>query len=680
MIFNIYRRLKKRIEDDYASLLSQDFVIKYIGILVIAITLPFAVFEIVNAHYVHFSIEMTVVIVFLQDYINMRLYKKPLIPRYLFAIVVGISIWLLTYYRGPVGFYWSYPYILFSYVILWSRSSVIIIIFFLIGMAPLAYQTLEGVMAFRVMISLVVTTLGIWFISLVVRQQQSSLFTSQEKYKTLVETSLQGLLIVNGNEKPIFANQAMANMLGFDSAEDLVQLESLESLYPLEESERLLAYTKARLKNDPAPITYESKWFKKDGSVVWFLASIQMLDWGGERVAQALYLDITEKRQMEDTLRRTQKMDAMGQLTGGIAHDFNNILGIILGNLGLLKLQLPAESKAIKNADAIEKASQRAVSLTRQILGFSRKKRVDVCIADINVLIQNMDDLISRSITPEVEIDKQLSDNLWHTEIDRNDFEDALLNLVLNARDAMPNDGRLIIETDNQVLDPVYCAQHSDVTPGEYVKLSLKDTGDGISAEEQEHIFEPFFTTKAIGKGTGLGLSMVFGFINRSHGHIEVNSELGVGTTFSLYLPRAKVEQPQHIETIDFKFDEKPMGDELILVVDDEPGLVELAKNELQFHGYQVLTASNGRQALEQLDKNPGISLLFSDVVMPGGMNGYDLAEKVVMSHPEIKVLLTSGHTKKESQDENEKYILLKKPYSHKTMVYQVRSLLDENR
>ncbi len=655
-------------------------MVKYIGFLVTAITIPFAVYEIVNANYVLFSIEMTLILVFIQDYINMRLYKKPLIPRYIIAILVGISIWILTYYRGPVGFYWSYPYILFSYAILWSRPSVIIIIFFLIGMAPLANHTLEGVMAFRVIVSLLVTTMGIWFISLVVRQQRSSLLASQEKYKTLVETSLQGLLIINGNEKPIFANQAMANMLGFDSAEDLVRLESLESLYPPEESERLLEYTKARLKNDPAPTTYEVKWFRKDKSIIWCLASIQVLDWGGERVAQALYLDITEKRQMEETLRRTQKMDAVGQLTGGIAHDFNNILGIILGNLSLLKRELPAESKALKNASSIEKAAHRAANLTRQILGISRKKRVNVCITDINVLIQNMNNLISRSITPEVEVDEQLSDNLWHTEIDCSDFEDALLNLVLNARDAMPNDGRLTIETRNRVLDSAYCAQHPEVAPGEYVKLSLKDTGNGISAEEQEHIFEPFFTTKAVGKGTGLGLSMVFGFINRSRGHIEVSSELGVGTTFSLYLPRAKVEQPQHEETIDYQFDEKPVGDELILVVDDEPALVELAKETLQFRGYRVLTASNGKLALEQLDKNPGISLLFSDVVMPGGMNGYDLAEKVVTSHPEIKVLLTSGHTKKESQDEKDKYILLKKPYSHKTLVYQVRSLLDGNR
>ncbi|MCP4406404.1 MAG: response regulator, partial [Gammaproteobacteria bacterium] len=206
---------------------------------------------------------------------------------------------------------------------------------------------------------------------------------------------------------------------------------------------------------------------------------------------------------------------------------------------------------------------------------------------------------------------------------------------------------------------------------------SLSDTGTGISDEEQEHIFEPFFTTKPVGKGTGLGLSMVFGFINRSQGYIEVCSRPGIGATFNLYLPRARAKQ-QYNDITDRQADEMLKGDELILVVDDEPGLLELAQDSLSSQGYRVLIASNGKQALELLVNNPGISLLFSDIVMPGGMSGYDLAERASAVHPDLKVLLTSGHTEKEGHHVRGKYNLLKKPYSHEALAYQVRSFLDE--
>ncbi len=392
--------------------------------------------------------------------------------------------------------------------------------------------------------------------------------------------------------------------------------------------------------------------------------------------------DITEKRQMEEALRRSQKMDALGQLTGGIAHDFNNILGIILGNLSLLKHEVSNEGKAPGRLDTIEKTAQRAAGLTKQLLGITRKKGVDVDSADISVLIRNMADLISRSVTPEVEVAERLSDDLWLTEIDRNDFGDTLLNLVLNARDAMPNGGRLTIETRNRVLDATYCARNPEARPGEYVQLSLTDTGTGISDEDREHIFEPFFTTKPVGKGTGLGLSMVFGFINRSHGHIDVHSQPSIGTTFDLFLPR--VDEKEQLRkpgnNADDHLEKAERGNERILVVDDEPELLELALDFLQSQGYRVLTAGNGRQALELLENNPDISLLFSDVIMPGGISGFDLAQRAKAIHPDLKVLLTSGHTKKAGDHMREEFELLVKPYSLEALSHQVRSLLGESK
>ena len=390
--------------------------------------------------------------------------------------------------------------------------------------------------------------------------------------------------------------------------------------------------------------------------------------------------DITEIIEKEEQLRRVQKMDAVGQLTGGIAHDFNNILGIILGNLDFLKQQVAPDEKILKRVNTIDKAAQRAADLTKQLLGFSRKQQTDVQPTNINKLILGMDSLLTRSITPEVTIQKQLTDNLWLTDIEPGEFEDAILNLTLNARDAMPGSGRLNIETGNTILDAAYCVQNHTVSPGEYVQLTLSDTGKGIPTEQQERIFEPFFTTKPEGEGTGLGLAMVFGFVKRSGGHIKVYSEIGIGTTFRLYLPRSQ-KQVNQVSAIEHNLKILPRGNETVLAVDDEQGLLDLATESLQALGYKVLTASNGEQALELLDSEPSISLLFSDVVMPGGINGYELAEQATAKQADLQVILTSGYTKKTLAHNGQARFnanLLTKPYTQVELAQQVRSLLGE--
>jgi len=395
--------------------------------------------------------------------------------------------------------------------------------------------------------------------------------------------------------------------------------------------------------------------------------------------AVVTFLDITERKLTEEGLRRAQKMDAIGQLTGGVAHDFNNILAIILGNIELLKLQISTGDKALSRIAAIQKGAERAAKLTKQLLGFSRQQAAKSEIIDINRLIGEMDNLISRSVTPEVEVNRQVGKALWLTEIDPGDFQDALLNLIINARDAMTGHGHLTIETSNTVLDATYCSQNPDLTPGEYVQLAVSDSGEGIPHEQQEHIFEPFFTTKPHGKGTGLGLSMVFGFVKRSGGHIKVYSESGIGTTFRLYLPRAKgaeipAEQPvKQTEPL-------PHGDEIILAVDDEPELLAIVVEHLEDLGYRLLTANDGKQALQQLKKEPAIDLLFSDVVMPGGINGYELAEKATTNRPELKVLLTSGYTEKAVTHNGHARFnanLLSKPYTQIELAKRVRAILD---
>ncbi len=419
----------------------------------------------------------------------------------------------------------------------------------------------------------------------------------------------------------------------------------------------------------------------KDGHFYWVDATIIPLMGKDNKPRSyiAIRTDITERKLSEQALRRSQKMDALGQLTGGIAHDFNNILSIILGNVEMLKKQVPDDEKSHKRIQNIYKSTMRAAELTRQLLSFSRHQAENVTITNINQLIKDMDNLIAHSITPQVEIEWHLAKDLWSTEIAPGDFEDSLLNLVINARDALSGRGWLSIETANITLDENYCENNPDIKSGDYVQLKVSDRGEGMVAEQLEHVFEPFYTTKEQGKGTGLGLAMVFGFIQRSKGHINVESEQGLGTTFRLYLPRVN----EVALTVDVSMEEtnKTLAEskETILVVDDEEALLELAEEFLLDLGYRVLTAGSGQQALDVLTGEENIDLMISDVIMPGGINGYELAERVTADYPELKVLLASGYTEKIATSENHKRFslnLLAKPYSKVELAQKVRQIL----
>jgi CheY-like chemotaxis protein len=279
-----------------------------------------------------------------------------------------------------------------------------------------------------------------------------------------------------------------------------------------------------------------------------------------------------------------------------------------------------------------------------------------------------------------VEVSEQLAEELWLTEIDPGDFEDALLNLLLNARDAMSGNGLLTIETCNCELDQAYCDINPGIVPGKYVQLAVSDTGTGLNSDILEHIFEPFYSTKPLGQGTGLGLAMVYGFVKRSAGCIKVYSESGIGTTFRIFLP-AVTKDVQKDKSISEKSDTRPRGVETVLLVDDEIALLQLAAESLQMLGYRVLTASNGKQALLKLAEEKAIDLLFSDVVMPGGINGFELAEQAVALSPELKVLLTSGYTEKAIIRTGQARFstnMLSKPYMQAELAHRVRAALDD--
>lgn len=429
--------------------------------------------------------------------------------------------------------------------------------------------------------------------------------------------------------------------------------------------------------------SFEYRVVTAEGKIIWVRDEVGIAMEEGRPVAlRGYFFDITKLKHTEQALRRSQKMEAIGQLTGGIAHDFNNILSIILGNLELMQHQQVMDDKAQKRFDTIDHAVQRAINLTRQLLSFSRHEVTSEKNTDINQLIESMHGLIAHSLTPEVEVEQHLGSELWMSLMDPGDFEDALVNLAINARDAMGGNGKLTIETQNITLDEAYCELNPAATPGEYVQLVVSDNGEGISFEQQERIFEPFYTTKEQGKGTGLGLSMVFGFVKRTGGTIKVYSEIGIGTSFCIYLPRAnEKEQTLKENTVSAKIMQR--GQETILAVDDEESLLSLAYETLTNLGYRVLTANNASQAQEVFASEPNIALLFSDVVMPGGMNGFELAEKLVGERPQLKVLLTSGYTEKAIARNGQvrfKTNMLSKPYTLADLAQKVRNLLDESK
>ncbi len=390
----------------------------------------------------------------------------------------------------------------------------------------------------------------------------------------------------------------------------------------------------------------------------------------------AFIRDITDQKQTEAALRRSQKLDAIGQLTGGIAHDFNNLLGIITGNLELLERTVQGSETGKKRVETALRSARRGADLTRRLLSFSRQdpKAQAKSITDINESISGMQDMVQRSLTRMIEVQTLLTPDVWPSDINRGEFEDCLLNLCINARDAMPNGGTLSIETANLVVDAEMQRADPNLLPGQYVLVSVSDTGTGIPKEIVDRIFEPFFTTKERGKGTGLGLAMVYGFAKRSGGHIRVYSELGIGTTFRLYLPRADTEV---VTSTDVLAEALPTGSEHVLVVDDEPHLAEIASSFLSDLGYRVSLSTDSTEALAILRSDPGIDLLFTDVVMPHGLDGYELERKAREIGHGCAVLLTSGFTGYAMEHRGAHGDVLSKPFSKADIAQAVRKALE---
>jgi PAS domain S-box-containing protein len=388
-------------------------------------------------------------------------------------------------------------------------------------------------------------------------------------------------------------------------------------------------------------------------------------------------------RRNEEALRQSQKMEAVGQLTGGIAHDFNNLLQIIIGNLDTLQRNLAPEPVRLQRAanNAIGGA-RRAAALTQRLLAFSRRQPLDPKPANVNAVVSGLSDLVCRTLGETVSVEAVLGAGVWQVEVDQNELESAILNLGLNARDAMPEGGRLTIETANAHIDDAYVAMHAEVTPGQYVMLSITDTGIGMSAKTIEQAFEPFFTTKPVGQGTGLGLSQVYGFVKQSGGHVKIYSELGQGTTVKLYLPR-RTGVSQQEEDAEPDLIPEAASEETILVVEDDDDVRTYSVEVLRDLGYRVIEAHDGPSALRLLQRQARVDLLFTDVVLPGGLTGAQVAVQAREIKPDLKVLFTTGYARNAivHQGRLDKGVhLITKPFQAADLAAKVRDVLDTSR
>jgi PAS domain S-box-containing protein len=386
-------------------------------------------------------------------------------------------------------------------------------------------------------------------------------------------------------------------------------------------------------------------------------------------------------RRNEEALRQSQKMEAVGQLTGGVAHDFNNLLQVIIGNLETLQRNLPTDSPRLQRAMRhAMNGAQRAAALTQRLLAFSRRQPLDPKPIDVNVLVNGLSDMVHRTLGETIAVETVLGAGVWRVEADPNELEAAILNLAVNARDAMPEGGRLTLETVNAHIDEAYAAAHAEVLAGQYVLISVTDTGAGMNPQTVAQAFEPFFTTKPVGKGTGLGLSQVYGFVKQSSGHVKIYSEPDQGTTVKLYLPRLAGEAVPDSE-LDQPLNPEAGREETLLVVEDDDDVRAYSVDSLRELGYRVLETRDGPSALRLLDQESRVDLLFTDVVLPNGMTGAQLAAQARSIRPSLKVLFTTGYARNaivhHGRLDNGVHLIVK-PFSFNDLAAKVRDVLDK--
>ena len=498
-----------------------------------------------------------------------------------------------------------------------------------------------------------------------------------------VETTRMPMIVTDPRQPDnpiIFANRAFLAMTGY-TPEELIG-RNCRFLQGPETDRESVAQVRAAIA-EKREFATEILNYRKNGSTFWnalFVSPVYNAD--GELVYYfGSQLDVSRRRDAEEALGQAQKMEALGQLTGGIAHDFNNLLQVIVGYVDILAagLEKPDADRARlgRATENIRQAAERATTLTQQLLAFARKQRLDGRAVNLNTLIEGMGEMVARSVGEAVKVELDLAEDLWNCRVDPTQAEVAILNVLINARDAMPEGGTVRISTENSEV----AARGREIGPlrdGRYVSIAIKDTGTGIPPAVLARVMDPFFTTKEEGKGTGLGLSMVYGFAKQSGGAAQIESAVGAGTTVRLSFPATDgdVNAPAKVSlrSVDRQ------GSETILIVDDREDVAELARTILRDFGYTTLVASNAREALEILDSSERIDLLFTDLIMPGGMNGVLLAREARRRQPKLKVLLATGYAEASLERTDiggSEFDLLNKPYRRTELVRRVRAILD---
>ncbi len=506
---------------------------------------------------------------------------------------------------------------------------------------------------------------------------EAALVESERRFRRAFDSAAHGIALVRLDGKWIDVNDTFCEFLGM-TRDGLLPTNYSAVTHPddLATDIHLVSELMDGRRNS---YQIEKRFVRSDGSIAQAMLSTGLVRDAHDQPAYFVnqIVDLSQLKEVEAQFLQAQKMEAVGNLTGGIAHDFNNILGVILGNLQLLQRRLKSDEKLKAFTDSAIEAAQKGGQLTRQLLAFYRRQDLQPQIIDANTLIEHMDQMLRRTIPGTVMITTRLAAGLDKVKADPVQLESAILNLAINARDAMPDGGKLIIETSKEDLGPEYTQLNAVAQPGPHVCISVTDSGIGMEPEITEHVFEPFFTTKEVGKGTGLGLSMVYGFVKQSDGHISVYSEAGHGTRFRIYLPCVdETGLPQPAKEVSI---ETPGGTETILLVEDEPNLLMTTALLLEELGYAVLTAPDGPAAIEIFESTPGIDLLLTDVIMPGGINGHQLGDRLRSRRPGLPVVLTSGYPR-DSFDEGRHFPLISKPFTDLMLAQAVREALDQPR
>lgn len=508
------------------------------------------------------------------------------------------------------------------------------------------------------------------------QQTEGQLRHSEQRYRLLFEDSPLAMAVLDTGTLAFLAVNATAENLYGYTREELLQM-TLPDTWPSKEAPPV----KEGLDANHSDYAYTGEFItqRKDGKLLNLEVKIRSIDFGGRKAQLALLTDVTENKRLESLLRQSQKMEAIGNLAGGIAHDFNNLLTVILGYSDSILHKLGDTDPLREKITEIHAAGKRAANLTSQLLAFSRKQILKPQILELNHVVSNISRMLGRLVGEDIRISLRLDADLGQIQADPGQLEQVLVNLAVNARDAMPTGGQFVIETHNIHLDD-HAAVLEGVQPGSYVVLIVSDTGCGMDEQTKSRVFEPFFTTKEVGKGTGLGLSMVFGVVKQSGGTVTIYSEVGIGTTFKIYLPRTDKPAVQDEEIKEPSYTPSVGNGATILLVEDEPSLRRLALAVLQEGGYHVVEASNGKEALqiaEHLASEP--ALLLTDVVMPE-MSGMTLAEELHHKWPGLVVLYTSGYTDHALLQRNalrQDMPFLQKPYMPGSLLEQVAAVLE---